>query len=189
VFPWLWQPYEQRPSGRPSPDPPPSDAASPPDAAGETPERVLYDAAARFIDLQVSTNDVLDNKAANIFSVGSTVLPVTFGLLSLAPNSVPALAVIALGASLVAYVALLACTWRASAIRALEYRPDIPTLERHSHAYEGSILLRWVASEYMRSTEVNRTNLEHKARWTGAANTALYAEGLLLSLAAILTLL
>jgi hypothetical protein len=183
VLPWLWQSFQQTPSAPSAPDSPP------PDAGDASPARVLYDATSRFLDLQVSTSDVLDTKAANVFSVGSTVLPVTFGLLSLAPNSVPVPAVIALTLSLAAYVALLACAWRASAIRALEYRPDIPTLERYSHAYEGDALLRWVANEYMASTEVNRPNLERKARWTGAANTALYAEGVLLSLAAILTLL
>lgn len=35
----------------------------------------------------------------------------------------------------------------------------------------------------------NSGNLENKARWVGAANLALFAESLLLSIAAILTLL
>jgi hypothetical protein len=104
---------------------------SPPESAfllesDETPERVLYDAAARFLDLQISTNDVLDNKAANVFSVGSTILPVTFGLLTLAPNRIPHWSVVMLFVALGAYIVLLLCAWRASAYRGLEYRPDIP---------------------------------------------------------------
>jgi hypothetical protein len=167
---------------------------SPPESAfllesDETPERVLYDAAVRFLDLQISTNDVLDNKAANVFSVGSTILPVTFGLLTLAPYRIPHWSVVMLFVALGAYIMLLLRAWRASVYRGLEYRPNIPTLEGYSQSYRGDVLLWWVATEYMASTTENRAVLEQKARWTGAANTALFVEGFFLSAAAILALL
>jgi hypothetical protein len=183
VFPWLWQAIQQGTTRSARTEPNTSPESS------ETPERVLYEAAARFLDLQVSTSDVLDNKAANIFSVGSTILPVTFGLLTLAPNSIPQWSIVSLFGALGAYIVLLVCAWRASAYRGLEYRPDIPTLEAYSQNYSGDVLLWWVATEYMESTNENRAVLERKARWTGAANTALLVEGLLLSIAAILALL
>jgi hypothetical protein len=59
----------------------------------------------------------------------------------------------------------------------------------HSETYPGSVLQRWVAEEYVASTEANKDILVRKARWVGAAGVLLYAEGLLLSLAALLTLL
>lgn len=159
-----------------------------PSNSEETPARVFYDAATRFLDVQISTNHELDSKGGNIFSVGSAVLPVTFGLLSLSPNSVPRWAIVALVLALIAYGCLLICGWRASTFRGLEYRPDLQTLDEYRHEYDGDTLLQWVATEYMESTKVNEWQLERKARWTGAANTALYAEGVFLSVAAILTL-
>lgn len=156
---------------------------------GETPEDVFYEAAARFLDVQITTNIALDTKSATTLSVGSTVLPVSFGLLNLGPNEVPSGAAILLIAAVAAYIFLLSMVWRASLIRAMDFRPDMNTLEKHSEEYEGSILRRWVAREYRKSTEANTDNLENKARWVGAANLALFAESLLLSIAAILTLL
>jgi hypothetical protein len=156
---------------------------------GTTPADVFYEAAARFLDAQISTGDVLDNKNANAFSVGSTVLPLTFGFLSLGSTNVPTIAEIALGLALFFYLLLLIFAFRASLIRALEYRPDIPTLHKHSGSFVGDDLRGWVAREYMASTEGNQPILERKARWVGAATVALYLESLALSVAALLTLL
>jgi hypothetical protein len=50
-------------------------------------------------------------------------------------------------------------------------------------------LLRWVANEYEESIQDNAGVLARKSRWVGFASIALYVEGLLLSTAAILTLL
>lgn len=157
--------------------------------SGSSPEDVFYDAAARFLDVQVSTDDVLDGEAANAFAVGSTVLPLTFGLLNLGTNRPPGLAVTFLLLALSAYIVLVVCAWRVSALRVLEYRPHIPTLQEHSKSYEGDVLRRWVAEEYAISGEANRAVVERKARWSGAAVTALYVEAVLLALAAVRTLL
>jgi hypothetical protein len=157
--------------------------------SGTSPEDVFYDAAARFLDVQVSTDDVLDDEASRAFGVGSTVLPLTFGLLNLGPNRPPDLAVAFLIVALVAYLLLVACAWRASALRVLEYRPHIPTLQEHSEHYDGNVLRRWVAEEYAVSGEANRAVIQRKARWSGAAVSALYAEAVFLALAAVRTLL
>lgn len=155
----------------------------------ESSERVLHDAAKRSLDLQINTNEILDSRASGIFSIGSSVLPVTFGLLNLAPNRIPPWSIIFLCLALTAYGILLICAWRSTAYRSLEFRPDIPTLEQYSRNYQAGVLLWWVAMEYQASIEANRDVLERKARWAGGANTALYAEALFLSLAAVLTLL
>ena len=156
---------------------------------GETPEDVFYAAAARFLDVQITTNIAVDSKAATTLSVGSTVLPVSFGLLNLGPREIPLWAQIFLITAVAAYVMLLVLIWRASLIRAMDYRPDLLAMEEYSQEYEGTVLRRWVAREYRISTEANTESVDHKARWVGAANIALYTESLLLSIAAILTLL
>lgn len=169
----------------------PTQPATPsqPGEIDESPERVFHDAAARFLDEQFRINRALDTRIATSFSVGSTVLPVTFGLLTLAPDRLPGNASWVLRGALLAYAALLPCAFYASTYRGLENRPRLDTLDDYSTRYRGDVLLQWVAREYVTSTELNEPQLDQKARWTGWANMALYAEGLLLSIAALLTLL
>ncbi len=155
---------------------------------GATADEVFFNAASRFLDVQISTNDVFDNRTSNAFSIGSTVLPVTFGLLRLSAVTIPTITIVLLTAALVVYVALLFCVWRASRLRELQYRPNMLTLEGNSEVAAGPVLRRWVASEYVVSTELNRSLLQSKGVWVGRAVTALYAEGLFLSAAAIATL-
>jgi hypothetical protein len=50
-------------------------------------------------------------------------------------------------------------------------------------------LRRWVAEEYAISSEANRRVVQQKARWSGAAVSALYVEAVFLALAAVRTLL
>lgn len=54
-----------------------------------TAEEVYLEAARHFLDVQISTLDVLDTKTSQAFSVGSVVLPVTFALLNLSNAEVP----------------------------------------------------------------------------------------------------
>jgi hypothetical protein len=172
----------------------PSSAGAPPPAAPEadsrtTPEGIFRDVAARQLDAQVSTNDVLDARNMNIVWVGSTVLPVTFGLLSIGQVEIPKWAGLALRASLAFYVLLLVSSWWASRYRGLGFRPDLFDLHEHSQTYSAAVLEQWVAIEYTRSSDENEDLLKKKARWVGAASTLLYLEGLALSLAAVMTLL
>jgi len=87
------------------------------------------------------------------------------------------------------YFVLEGCAGRVSALRELEYRPNIPTLQDHSTSYDGATLRRLVAEEYAVSGEANRKVLGRKARWSGAAVSALYVEAVFLALAAVRTLL
>jgi hypothetical protein len=138
----------------------------------------------RLLDTQLATSDVLDTKAAGAIGVGSTVLPLTFGLLSIAGKALPGFSAIALGVAIVAYIVLLCSAARASHIRALEYRPDLMTLWQNSQEADGTTLRRWIAEEYAASAEINRPLLVRKARYAGIANIALLIEGILISFAA-----
>jgi len=153
-----------------------------------TSEEVYYAAARHFLDFQFSTMDVLDTKTWQSFSVGSTVLTVTFALLNISTRDVPWYAIWALGIALFFYVALLACSFLASLIRGLEYRPNIATVKEHSEMIPGPFLQQWVSNEYLASIEANKGVLIRKARWVGAAQVALHIEAASLATAAILTL-
>lgn len=112
----------------------------------------------------------------------------TFGLLGLSTKDVYAVTIGLLALALVMYLALLFCVWQASRIRVLAYRPNMQRLEENSEIAPGEVLRRWVASEYAASTKFNEDALRHKGLWVSRAITTLYAEGFLLSGAAISTL-
>lgn len=133
--------------------------------------------------------DVLDNKTWQSFSVGSTVLTVTFALLNISARDVPGYAIWALGIALLFYVGLLAASFQISLIRGLEYRPNIATVKEHSEEITGRYLQRWVSNEHLASIEANRGVLIRKARWVGAAQIALHLEAVSLAVAATLTLI
>ncbi len=154
-----------------------------------TPEHVLLDASIRLLDVQISTFDVLDVKNSSVVGVSSTVLPLAFGLLAIQDREIPTNAKWTLVAAIVFYALVLACAWWASRIRALEYRPHLPTLQSYTHAYDGDLLQEWVADEYVSSTLENAKPLRTKARLVGWANTFFFAEGVCLAAAAALTLL
>lgn len=156
------------------------------DAAGDAPsaDQVYFAFAERLLDSQIATSDILDTRATGAISVGSTVLPLAFGLLSLSARTLPPATEAFLGAAVAAYVLLLATAGRALRIRALEYRPDLSTLWGHSQTIDGAALRRWVAEEYAASAETNRPLLIRKARYAGWAEGALLGEGLLISFAA-----
>lgn len=150
---------------------------------------VLHDAAVQLLNVQVSAFEALDGKNSSIVAVSSTVLPLAFGLLAIREQEIPSNAKWALVLAIACYVLVLVCAWSASRIRALEYRPHLPTLQTYSQIYAGAILQAWVAEEYVSSTIENAAPLKAKARLVGWANTFLFAEGIFLAAAAALTLL
>jgi hypothetical protein len=160
------------------------------DAAADAPsaDQVYFTFAERLLDSQISTSDVLDTKAAGAIAVGSTVLPLTFGLLSISGRQLPGFTIVALGLAILAYIILLCTAARASHIRALEFRPDLITLWQNSQTSDGATLRRWVAEEYAASAEINRPLLVRKARYAGLANVALLIEGILIAFAAAASL-
>lgn len=153
---------------------------------------VYRDAARHFLDVQITAMATLDTKLTQYLSVASLALPVAVALLNFgAPQHQPVPGTVRwmLVAALAAYVVVLISAGIASRIRALDYRPDIPTLKAHSEEISGIFLTQWVANEYERSITENKGVLQEKARWVGAEALAFYAEGLCLSLAAVFMVL
>jgi hypothetical protein len=158
---------------------------------GSDPESaaVYLEAARHRLDAQVSASDVLDNRVAATFGVGSTVLPLTIGLLNQRTAALDAWVKSLLAAAIVAYVVLLIYSLAAYFLRTVSHRPDMPTLQTYSLIYRSDVLRQWVADEYTRSIVVNDDVLILKgvrAKW---GLRSLYAEGLLLSVAALITIL
>lgn len=160
---------------------------------GVSVEEVYHDAALQFLDLQIRTNEVLDARTYQIFTIGSTVLPLTFALLNFTTNEAPRTAGWALGAALFFYVLLIVCAGRATRQRLLAYRLDIAALADQVAGYRslsegGSVLREWVANKYLASINENRPLLASKGRWIGRATAMLFVECVCLAIAAGLTL-
>lgn len=130
----------------------------------ESSEEVYHDAARHFLDVQISTSDLLDRNVAQSFSVGSVVLPVTFALLNLGTTEVPPVAFWSIGFALASYLGLLLCAAKASRIRSLEYRPNTSTLREHSATISKTVLRQWVANEYEASTRQNAMVIGEKGQ-------------------------
>lgn len=182
---WLQQRGQNTTVGLPGAD----DLVEFEEATDPLPEQVYHDAARHFLDAQLTSFNLLDTRASQIFLVGSVALPLTFALLNLGSNRVviPTGAKWTLLAGLVVYLLLLICVFIAGTVRSLDYRPSISTLRGYSEELPGAALLRWTANEYQESTEKNKGALSKKSRWVGAATFLLYIEGALLAIASLWT--
>jgi len=158
---------------------------------GPDPDEVLAEAARRLLDAQVSASDALDSRITAAFGVGSTVLPVTIGLLNLLQTGLTRATEVLLAGALAAYVVQIGCAsvLFLSRKRELEYFPNIETLQTYTAEYSGTLLRRWVANEHVRAIAFNRRVLRWKGRWAIGVIAALYVEAVLLSLAAFLALI
>lgn len=94
---------------------------------GHLPGGLFHDAALKQLEVQIATNDILDSRNAGILSTGTTILPLTIGLLALSKTEVSGVGY-AFIAPLGVYVVLLLTSWRASLIRGLEFRPSLRSL-------------------------------------------------------------
>lgn len=158
------------------------------DADAPTADQIYFHFAERLLDSQVATNDALDAKSGAAVGVGSTILPLTFGLLSISGRTLPGLTQWSLVAAVAVYIILLGAAARTSHIRGIQFRPNIHRLWENSQTFDGKVLRRWVAEEYAASCEVNQLVLAYKARWVGRVVAILYLEGMLISAAAALAL-
>jgi len=149
---------------------------------------VYLEAARHRLDTQVSANVALDNRIAAAFSVGSTVLPLTIGLLNQQFATIDTWVKVLLAAAIAAYVIVLLCSQAAYSLRAVKFRPDIPTLQLHSLSYPSDALRQWIADEYARSILINDRMLIDKGKRAKWGLRSLYVEGLLLSFAALTTI-
>ena len=166
--------------GEPSPDARTTD--------GNSADHVFLVHAERFLDSQFTTNDTFDTKASASLGVGSTVLPLNFGLLAVADRTPPMATNWCLALAVFAYGALLVLVIRAVHIRGFEYRPTLQSLAESSQKYDAAVMRRWIADEYSTSAELNRPVLERKGRYVGWAYIALLVEGALISIGALASL-
>ena len=81
-------------------------------ASDVTPIALFHEVASKQLDIQISAFNALDSKAWNALSIGSAILPITFGLLGVSNVDILLLGAIALGLAVVAYAILPWYAWR-----------------------------------------------------------------------------
>jgi hypothetical protein len=149
---------------------------------------VLFDAATQELNVQLSSVDTLDTKAATIFSIASTVAVVVPALLPLGRKGVEyasaAFVLLCLGG--LAYAATLILFF-------LSYRPGKwasgPRLDRLSEiiTYGEDYARRWAADAYVLAIEATRKTVGKKQRYLNLAMWAFAGEIILLIAAAVST--
>ena len=169
-------------------EPPPLPVA--PGDEDEAPYAATYARTAKeLLDVQISTSDVLDARVATALGVGSTVLPLAFGLLTISGALLGRWVTGFLVVALIAYVVLLFASLKSSVGEQLDRRPNTADLRNaYENANDPASFERWIAEELLESVDYNDDVLELKARWAGIAVWALHAEGIALAIASVLAL-
>jgi hypothetical protein len=138
-------------------------------AEPEATARAFHDAALQTLNVHIETFDKIDVRVSTTLTVGSAILPLTYGLLSLSQINHASLTSFSLKVAVFWYVVMLVFALTANSIRLVSYRPDPETLERNSELYDDAILLEWVAREYVASVKENAPKLLQKSKWAGGA--------------------
>jgi hypothetical protein len=152
---------------------------------------VFYDVAHQRLLEQMSRHDSLDAKVLAAFSFGSTVLPITFGLLSIAEQDEPKSDLFQplIYAAVFVYTVVLILSALAFLRRQLSVRPNLPTMHDLSEIHPTPIMYRWAAREFIFSINENEAMLGRKAQFVGWAIVFSVLDAILLAAAAAVTFL
>jgi hypothetical protein len=151
---------------------------------------IFYDVAIRRLDEQIDRNDAYGSKVTAAISVGTTVLPITYGLTQLQgqwqPIEQPAPLLLLLAGA--AYILLMCVSFAVLVPATLDYRPSLSQLDAHSKVSSETVTKRWVARECVKSIGDNERILGRKGTLVTAALVLLALETVLLSVAALVVL-
>jgi len=149
---------------------------------------IFYDVAMRRLDEQIERNDAYGAKVTAALSVGTTVLPITFGLLEFQDRGVPTLGLALLTQAVAVYGLLMVCALNALVPTTLDYRPDLGELAKHSIDLSDTDTKRWVAKACVTSIKDNEGKLTRQFGLVKAALILLALETALLSVAVLVVI-
>lgn len=147
-------------------------------SARESGESVYYDIAVQRLDAQAEQIASLDAKAANVFLIASTVLPISASLLTDGDSSFANClgAKIALAIGLAAYVWVACFFIRAYRVARWYFRPSLQSLKQFKEGKDSDRVRRWVGNQCTRSYYDNKPGISTKARYVDFATWGLAAE-------------
>jgi len=164
--------------------------SSPPDTPVQSAERLYYDVAMMRLTAQLAQVDTIDSKASSMFTIASTILPITAGLLTgdreVVANSI--VAKLALAAGAVAYLVLVgAFTWSYRLVQ-WDARPELSQWKGITVGRLSNEMERWLGDACTESYEANRPQLDKKSRLVGVGLWLLAVEATSLTIAVLVPL-
>ncbi|MDQ3411497.1 MAG: hypothetical protein M3509_05205 [Chloroflexota bacterium] len=139
------------------------------------------------LDAQFHDIEVIDARSSTLFTIGSTILPVTAGLLtrSNGGQGVSTLATIALFLGFILYLLLAMFFVWSYRISKWDSRPDLTQWREVTVNRTTDELHRWLGDAYAEAYSNNEPILERKAGKVGAAVWCLAGEAACLTVAVI----
>ncbi len=152
---------------------------------------VMYrDAALARLTMQLDQVDSIDAKGATIFTIGSTVLPITASLLTgdqgLVANCVGSQIALAVGA--ICYVLLVGFSVLAYRLADWDVRPELGQWRDLTAEYAPQELHRWLGDAYFEAYVSNAPQVDRKVLLVGRALLCLAIEAVALTTAVLVPL-
>lgn len=133
-------------------------------------EAIYYNVAMMRLNAQLTQVDTIDAKASAMFTIGSTILPITAALLTSDPNIVANCPVskYALVAGSISYVVLVgAFTW-SYRLAQWDSRPELGQWRTLTVGRREDEIQRWLGDACVAAYVANKPQLEKKARLVAA---------------------
>jgi hypothetical protein len=158
------------------------------DVGSARPADAIYrEIAMQRLTAQLQQADLVDTKASALFTIGSTVLPITAGLLSTDPIRIRDnwVSLIALCAGFVSYVLLAIQFGRCWMYGRWDARPDLEQLREITIGRTEDDVNRWIGDACVEAYLSNRPYLTGKSRQLSWALTWLGLEAAFLAVAVL----
>jgi len=142
------------------------------------------------LDEQMAQIDAIDTKAAHIFLVSSTVLPISASLLTASDSLIQDCTAshVALAVGLVAYGAGCYRFIRAYRLSEWSRRPKLSKLQEYKEGKSNQEVMRWIGDQSIKSYYQNKNRIELKAKHVGHMIPMLALEALAIGIAVLIPL-
>ncbi|MBA3644363.1 MAG: hypothetical protein M3411_06640 [Chloroflexota bacterium] len=165
----------------------PTDDSSPLADRGESAEAIYYEVATKKLDFQFHNIQLIDARASTLFTIGSTILPITAGLLTSDQNALDdcAVAKVSLFLGFVFYMLLAIWFLWSYRISKWDSRPDPLQWKEVTVGRTEAEMQRWLGDACVEAYASNEPAIDRKASKIGAALWFLAAEAACLTIAVL----
>lgn len=158
-----------------------------PQAPLPTAERIFYEVARLRLDAQLARTNAFDARASTMFTIGSTVLPITTSLLTTERGDVldDLTSRWALGAGCGFYILLVAAFVLSYRLAELDTRPELVQWREITVGRTEEQMHRWLGNACIEAYRSNEPQLRRKAALVGLVLWMLAGEATALTLAVL----
>ena len=155
--------------------------------SGRSAEALFYDVAMMRLNRQAAEIASIDGKASTMFTIGSTILPITASLLSTDRDTFTdcRVAMYSLVVGSAFYVALAVLFVLAYRLAKWDYRPELEQWRDVTLGRQEEEIQRWLGNACVEAYRANVPQLETKARLVGFSLACLAFEAVFLTVAVL----